>query len=74
LNVADEHLNVGVVDVSEVMQAAGISSRTTLDTWIKSGKFPQPLQVVAGGRRKWSRAVVMAWIAANTRDKTGDGK
>ena len=45
----------------QVCHALGIH-RTTLHTWVQTGKFPMPLKL--GGRNAWPWAVVREWLDA----------
>lgn len=59
-----------LLDQKTILRMVGIGSRETLSRWIRHGQFPAPIHV-GGGRLRWLRSEVEAWIAdrALARDK-----
>ena len=57
----------------DVLEAVGVS-RSTLDRWIKSGKFPPPVKLNPDGGRSvaWSADDIEAWQDARLRDGRED--
>ena len=51
-----------LLDQNTVLRIIGIGSRETLSRWIRNGQFPAPIHV-GGGRLRWLRSEVEAWIA-----------
>jgi len=48
------------VNEPEARAAAGVKSRSTLQSMIKDGLFPKPIRV-SPGRIAWSEAEIAAW-------------
>jgi prophage regulatory protein len=51
-----------LLDQKTILRMIGIGSRETLSRWIRHGQFPAPIHV-GGGRMRWLRVEVEAWIA-----------
>jgi prophage regulatory protein len=51
-----------LLDQKTILRMIGIGSRETLSRWIRHGQFPAPIHV-GGGRLRWLRVEVEAWIA-----------
>lgn len=51
-----------LLDQKTILRMIGIGSRETLSRWIRHGQFPAPIHV-GGGRLRWLRSEVEAWIA-----------
>lgn len=52
---------------SQVRRVIAVSD-STLDRWIRAGKFPAPMQVAGRHRYLWRRADVEAWLAGSDDD------
>ncbi|WP_165106711.1 AlpA family transcriptional regulator [Caballeronia sp. SBC2] len=52
----------GFIRPNDLLPILAIKSRKTLERWIRTGRFPQPVQI---GERAigWHVGVVRAWIA-----------
>jgi prophage regulatory protein len=52
----------GFIRPNDLLPILAIKSRKTLERWIRTGRFPQPVQL---GERAigWNVEVVRAWIA-----------
>jgi prophage regulatory protein len=48
--------------------AAGVKSRSTLQSMIDEGRFPKPIRV-SRGRIAWSEAEIAAWQRARMRER-----
>ena len=50
--------------------AAGVKSRSTLQSMIDEGRFPKPIRV-SRGRVAWSEAEIAAWQQARMSERDG---
>jgi prophage regulatory protein len=50
--------------------AAGVKSRSTLQSMIEEGRFPKPIRV-SRGRVAWSEAEIAAWQQARMSERDG---
>jgi predicted DNA-binding transcriptional regulator AlpA len=52
----------------DVARALGRST-DTLDSWVRRGVFPAPLQAAPGAPKQWRYTVVLAWIEKRQRSR-----
>jgi predicted DNA-binding transcriptional regulator AlpA len=65
INLLDE---IRLLDRKTVADALGVAAET-LDEWVRAKSFPQPIQCVSGGPKRWRFAVIKAWIEKRQRSR-----
>ena len=53
-----------LIDMRRIMKIAGVS-RSTLERWIRDGKFPQPHFKFGGKTARWVERLVLDFIREN---------
>jgi predicted DNA-binding transcriptional regulator AlpA len=57
---------IKLINRRQVAEAVG-RSPDTIDTWVRKGAFPSPLQALPGAPKQWRLSVVRAWIEKRSR-------
>ena len=57
---------IKLLTLRQVAEALG-RSPDTIDSWVRKGTFPAPLQALPGAPKQWRFTTVMAWIEKRAR-------
>jgi hypothetical protein len=60
--------SIRLLNRKQVAEALG-RAPDTLDSWVRKGVFPAPLQAAPGAPKQWRFTVVMAWLEKRSRSR-----
>ena len=62
----DKLAEIKLLTLRQVAEALG-RAPDTINSWVRRGLFPSPLQALPGARKQWRLSTVQAWLAKRSR-------